>query len=276
MSSYLVRASAFFFVLVSAVSCRADVGPAKADTPQESQVVRQARQLREKLALSVTLDKGVEADTKFQDSLDFLSDRYALNLLLDKQAFRDDLGLDQVAEMKVTLPVMKEVRLSTVLRMLTANVGGTYLVMSDHILITTPQRARPEEWLGANRNRAPTVTVDFDKRPLEDALKELSSLTGINILLDLRVSESAKTPVTVTLSNAPLDTAVQLLADMAGLGFVTVDGMLFVTSQEHAFHLKEERERSKVDTAMPKAEEKAVAPAPTKQSVSAPAKKPQK
>src|SRR5437660_1465785 len=63
----------------------------------------------------------------------------------------------------------------------------------------------------------PLVQGRFDKKPLEEVLKELAEQSEQTILLDAKVGDKGKTAVTAKLMNTPLDTAVTLLADMAEL-----------------------------------------------------------
>src|SRR5262249_37439850 len=101
------------------------------------------------------------------------------------------------------------------------NANATYLVRPGHIEITTVRAAAPE---------AQTVRARFVNLPLEDALRELSQQTGINIILDARAKEGRKS---VTMSFAPdtsLVTAVGLLADAHGLRVRVIDRSLYVTT----------------------------------------------
>jgi hypothetical protein len=270
----LCRSITLLFLGLTIAPCSAASVPARAaPPPPETPTMRQARELRDKLTHPVSLEKGIDANTKLQDALDFLSDRYDLTMVIDTLAFKADLGKDDFEKVTVTLPRMRDVKLSTVLGMLTDQFSGTYLVRADHIVITTPQRDRPEEWTGRNRHRAALVNVELDKRPLEEALKELSSLTGINITVDPRVAEGAKTAVTATLINAPLDSSVRLLADMAGLRAAAVDNILYVTTKENADRLNAEQGKARTLDAqparMPKIEEKGAAPAVDKTKAAA-------
>src|SRR5262249_15997875 len=47
----------------------------------------------------------------------------------------------------VRLPKMKDINLRTMLRLLTAQVNGTYLIRRDHVEITTVQRAETQMWI---------------------------------------------------------------------------------------------------------------------------------
>src|SRR5262249_27302350 len=58
----------------------------------------------------------------------------------------------------------------------------------------------------------------FEKRPLDEALEELAELTGAPVVVDSRLGDKAKTPVTATFRNTTtLENAVRLLAEMADL-----------------------------------------------------------
>ena len=78
------------------------------------------------------------------------------------------------------------------------------------------------------------VRTNFVNRPLDEALDELSELTGIAITLDPRVGAKARTPVTARFpSETNLTQVVRLLADMADLRTVVVDTMLYVTERDN-------------------------------------------
>jgi hypothetical protein len=208
-----------------------------AAAPQEKSVEASARAMREKLAKPVTLEKGFDQGTKLQEALDFLSDRYEVSFILDRRGFQEELG-SEAAEQEIRLPKLIGVRLSTVLRMITDQVSGSYLIKPDHILVTTWQRTRPESWKDEESRRwAVKIDAAFDHMPLADALRELGDSSGINVVLDPRTAEIAKMPMTLTLNNVPIDTAVRLLADMADLRSVVMDNVLYVTTQANAHHL---------------------------------------
>jgi hypothetical protein len=210
----------------------------------ESTVEQGHRELRQKLDQPITLDKGIEANTPFQDALEFLSDRYQLTILIDQQAFRTEEKPKSIAHEHVGLPKMVGVSLGTVLGKLAAQVGGTYLVHPEYVEITSLKGSRPAEWISSDRDLAPKVNATFDQRRLDRALRQLSSLSGISVILDGRVAEkAAQTPVTAALVQAPVDSAVQLLADMADLKSVAMDNMLYVTTKANAEALQLEQDR---------------------------------
>ncbi len=164
---------------------------------------------------------------------------------------------------------MTHVRLETVLKKILADVKSdagyelTYVLRRDGIEITTTdfkvrefynQEERPLDPgpggvpegrvdLNNNFHYLPLVQAEFDKRPLEEAFKELADAAAWNVILDARAAEKAK-PVTASLINVPLDTAVELLANMSGLTVVPRDKALYVTTKETAVAMqKEMRER---------------------------------
>ena len=271
MITTLLRASVLVLLGVPAVPWNAASVPSTPAQRESDLTALRAREMHHKLASPVTLEKGLD-NVPFNDAREFLQDRYDVTIVIDSNAFETDYGLDKVPEFKVSLPKMVGVRLSTVLRMLAVQFNGTYLVRSDHILITTPLHTRPEYWKAGYPQLVPGVDAEFDKRPLSEALRKLAQLTGINIVLDARVGEKGKAAVTATLTNAPLDTAVRLLADMAGLRSVAVDGALYVTTKKNAEQWKTEKPKAVEATpTQPVKPEKPAAPAAGAATKTAPA-----
>jgi hypothetical protein len=229
----------------------ADPKVADADKPKKE---TPARILREKLARPVTLDKGFDANTPLKDALDFLADRYDLTIIIDPKAF-EVINVQQVEEQPVRLPRLVGVSLSMVLRLLLNQLRGefkdtvytgTYLIRRDYIEVTTELHARPGDWPAAERPLGPRVDAEFDKRPLSEALQELADASGINVVLDAKAGDAGKAAVTATLQNARVDTAVRLLADMAGLKSVALADALYVTTKENARELQAEQAEHKL------------------------------
>jgi hypothetical protein len=204
------------------------------------------KQLRGRLNQRINLDKGIDGNTPLKDALEFLADRYDLTLIIDTTAF-EQIGVQRVEETPVTLPKMTRVRLSTVLRMLLAQVkgdvhSGTYVIEKDYVCITTTGRTFRGESLPADE-RLGIAVVDtcIDQTPLSAALREIADDAGINLLLDARVAETARKPVSAAFTQVPADTAVRLLADMCGLRAVAVDNVLYVTTVDNAKEIEAEQ-----------------------------------
>jgi hypothetical protein len=199
-------------------------------------------ELAGKLAKPVKLEAGF-INTPLKDALEFLSEQYQLPMLVDTEAFKAE-GIQEVEAAPLRLQKMVGVRLSAVLQLSLAQVNGAYLVRPDYVEVTTAQRAAAEA-LGTNqppdRLTVPLVQARFDKRPLQEALRELAASTGGTVILDThRANEKVKVPITATLRNVPLDTAVRLLADLAGLKLVRLESVLYVTTKENALDLKDD------------------------------------
>jgi hypothetical protein len=89
------------------------------------------------------------------------------------------------------------------------------------------------------------VCAVFDKEPLEQALANLAEQSGKNVVLDARVPERDKLLITAQLLNTPIDSAVRVVAELAGQKMIALDNVYYVTTQEHSNHLQMEREQLK-------------------------------
>jgi hypothetical protein len=210
--------------------------------------------LRARLNQPITLENGIDANTPLKDALDFIGDQAKVQFLIDNNAFAA-IGIQKVEEQPVQLPKLKDVSLARVLRLLLGQVkgdtySGDWLVRPDCIEITTSYHVlvealgeEPGMFLvpGANPSQ-PTgsprilhvVHADIERQPLVEALQELAEPAGINVIVDPRVGGKGKTPVTATFSNVMVDTAVEVLADLADLKAVQVDRLFYLTTRENA------------------------------------------
>jgi hypothetical protein len=141
--------------------------------------------------------------------------------------------------------------LGTVLKKVLSRIpvpsGATYLIRKDTIEITTVAAVRAELGLPDNRDLLPLVWETFENKPLPAALAKLGEASGFNVVVDGRVVEQVrKVEVTTRFANVPVDTAVQVLADMAGMASVRLDNVLYVTTAENAARLAKERGPMKV------------------------------
>jgi type II secretory pathway component GspD/PulD (secretin) len=118
---------------------------------------------------------------------------------------------------------------------------GTYLVRGDYLEVTTTRHANPIHWVGAARQGVPAISCDFDREPLQEALRQLSASTGISVVVDPRALDQARQTITAEMNDVPLDTAVGLLASMADLRAVSLDNVLYVTSRAKAKELEAEK-----------------------------------
>jgi RNA polymerase sigma factor (sigma-70 family) len=194
-----------------------------------------------------------DARATLSDALDQLSKRYNLNFDINDKAFEkgrpkdaEDVARATIADPK-PIPPMRTI-LSTVLRKILRRVqvdsGATYLIRHDYIEITTEAAVRAELGIPANR---PLLTLVWDTLQgvsIAEALRQLADKTSYNIVVDPRTAEKLRTSTGIAeLNNVPVDTAVRLLANMAGLSVVQLDNVLYVTTAENATNLREEQEK---------------------------------
>jgi hypothetical protein len=225
----------------------------------------------QRLNQRTSLERGVDPNTPLRDVLDFLQERCELPAIyVDVWAFRSpEVGIEAIEDQPVRLPRMLNVRLSTVLRLVLAQVQGTYIVRRDYIEITPLRTSRPQRFEEGQPlpelQYLPSIHAAFVNRRLPSALDELSDLSDYSVVLDSRTHEKASsTLVTTTLTNVPLDTAVQVLADLADLSAVRLDNMLYVTTKENAARWKAELEKAKPPRPEPTTGKKAPPQGPSK------------
>jgi hypothetical protein len=177
------------------------------------------------------LNRGIDPGTPLRDALDAIAKLHNVNILIDHAAFAREVSDVAVDDHFVQLPPLRDVPLGMILDQLLAqmNPPGVYLVREGSIIVTTPAR-----FANADHRLLSPVNVLLDRVPFDVAMQELAARSGVNILIDLRAGDKAKTPVSATLQRVPLETAVRLLANMADLRAVAVDNTLYVTMRANA------------------------------------------
>jgi hypothetical protein len=181
--------------------------------------------------------------TTLSEALEHLTKLYGVDFEVNERAFKFEQLMD-VEKSEIAQPgirPMKEVRLERLLKKVLSRIavpsGATFLVRRDCIEITTNQFVDTEVWGRGGSNKdphLPLVNLTIRHRPLNEVLHQLAEDADFNILVDNRAKEESQTEVTAQLRNAPLDSAVRLLADQAGLRAVHLDNMLYVTTQTNA------------------------------------------
>jgi hypothetical protein len=216
-------------------SAPAPAPDAKAPTaPPESPVSR--------LFVPRPYDGFTDPKTTLGEALDALGNTYGVTFEVNESAFKDEGVEDVRATLVAEKPIPKAAAasLDRVLRKVLARVkaqsGAVYLVRGDHIEVTTGRMQRSEVWGRYNGPFLPLVHADFEGRPLADALRDLAEQAGFSVVVDARAADKAKAPVSASFTNLPLDTAVRLLADMAGLRTALNDNVLYVSTEERALN----------------------------------------
>jgi hypothetical protein len=249
-------------LLLSAVAVvmlhgRCGAAPAPPAAGEESSMGR-ILEFQKKLNERITYELFVEITV--DKALDELLTRQGIPWSVNTDAFQAAMQPDDlIKKTKIDkIDKMEGATRATVLKKLLgkiANDGGkgtpTYIIRRDSVEITTVG-ARVSETEG--RREAPSddaglpvlpplVYAAFIDVPLKDVLKELAHTTETAILLDARAAAADKTKVTAELPGVPLEAAMQLLTDMAGLKFVRVANVYYVTSPENADRLQQEEGR---------------------------------
>jgi hypothetical protein len=123
--------------------------------------------------------------------------------------------------------------------------GAIFLIRRDAVEITTYQVLRyelklPDDDEDLNRLQPPTTVLweEFQNEPLSAALARIAEEAETSILIDPNVKQKAATKLTVTLRNVPLDDALELLANMAGLVVVTRTNAYYVTTPANAAQMR--------------------------------------
>jgi hypothetical protein len=238
--------------LAAAVDAGVPVAPAgkaaedKTKTEQDLAAIVLQGRLNKPIGKEIQFD----SNTPLKEALGFLSDTFDFSIVIDDAAFKAADAQSDVGNYPVRLAKMHaRVSMRTVLRMLLDQVpDATFFIRKDFVEVTTLQRLQ-RDYLRAEaepgRLWQPLVHAVFEQRPLRDALRELSDVSDVNIVLDPRVGDNARTEVTARFSNVAVDTAVRLLAAMADLKPVRIDNVIFVTTPANAEALQAEQSKRK-------------------------------
>ena len=204
------------------------------------------KELRELLSSPTNFPGVDDPKVTFSEMLEALVKRYNLAFDINEQAFKD-ADIKEILKIEVATPLpipAMNTRLETVLKKILGRVSPSamFIIRGDMIEITTQDAVRKEFFPDRPTGPLPPlVSGTFDKVSLKAAFKELAH-EG-NIVLDGRMAKEAESEVTADFSNVSLDTAVRMLADMAGLKVVAQENVLYVTDKENARTLMEEQEK---------------------------------
>ncbi len=186
-----------------------------------------AEAIRKALDEPVSLEVG---DQALPAVLAQLSDIGKVPIVLDRNALQM-MGME-ANEANVTLRA-KEMKLKTAIRTVAGQHGLSFAVVGDHVLVSS-------EDIVCQRQLKQRVSFDLDDVAFAKALTDLSRNTATNVVLDPRMAKkAAEAKVTLKLDDVPLETAVRIIAEMAGLKPARMGNVLFVTSEERADKLKD-------------------------------------
>jgi hypothetical protein len=186
-----------------------------------------AEKIRKDLDKSVTIEI---TDQPLTLAMNQLRDQTRINIVVDRLML-NQMGLDPES---VPISVnLKDVKLRTALRTILTPQNLSFAVVGDTIIVSTDEACM-------HRQMRQRVNVDVEKADLAGALRKLARETGTNVVIDPKSAKEATTPVTLQLDDVPLDTAVRLMTEMAGLKAVRVGNVLYVCSKAQAAELRQD------------------------------------
>jgi hypothetical protein len=194
----------------------------KAATPAEK--VRQA--------LDATLANLDIENQPLNLAIDQLHEETKISFVLDANTIAQ-MGIDIN-----TNPVkckLQNVKVKSALRNVLNQYSLAYAIVGDSVVITTEEMA-------VYRQLKQRVSLDLEKVPMVTALKNLAKETATNLLIDGRATKDAQNPVSLQVEDVPLDTAVRLVTESAGLKAVRLGNVVLVTTKAHATELRAEPE----------------------------------
>jgi RNA polymerase sigma factor (sigma-70 family) len=219
--------------------------PTKAPAAEPAPLSR-GMELQKALSEPVAFKGFDDPKTSLIEALDNLAKLHNVTFDVNEKAFtseqlndvlRTPIAETPIPEMRVSLQHV----LKKVLSRLPVESGATFVIRKDHIEITTTKAIRTELGIAEDRPLLPLVYEEFEERPLPAALKALASASGMSVVLDGQAAPDKGAKVTADFHNVPVDTAVRVLADMAGLSMARLDNVLYVTTREKAGLLQAEQ-----------------------------------
>ncbi|MGE3803152.1 MAG: WD40 repeat domain-containing protein [Gemmataceae bacterium] len=205
-----------------------------------------AQDARAKLLSQVNID-GFEAGTKLGDALEFLRQRYSLELDIDEAAFAR-LGKKDLLQSKVDFRVQPNMELHTILECLADPFEGTSEIRGPRVWIVPqqhPQNLSERLWGSGDllvrqrqRVRHRRITLPQGIAPgttLEAALAQVGAAAGTPILLDRRAFERrgaknvATKPVALPAQEATLPEVLGELLGQVDARYVLREWIIVVT-----------------------------------------------
>jgi hypothetical protein len=159
-----------------------------------------------------------------------LAEESGVSIVLDRR-----LQEQAKTPLKATFNNIEGVSVGTILDLLTDMTGLEYVV-ADRVAYVT-DRANAKTF--AKRSLQPSLQEQFAsadvRSTLAEALATLSRATGVSIVLDRRLEDQGKLRVDARFFNyVCLQSALDILTDMTNTKYITVGGVVYVTSPENA------------------------------------------
>jgi hypothetical protein len=201
-----------------------------AAAPSQTKLARNACETRARLDQRFNFT-GVRAETPLKEGLEILANTFHVTILIDTEAFKLDVQIAEPENLPIELPRLDNVSFRFVLALMLKQINGGYVIDGDDgiIWVTPLQRTTAEIAV------LQPISISFDRKPLAEALRDISDKYRFTIVLDTkRAGDQGQTLVSADFYGMKLESAVRLLANMAELKVVRVDRALYVTTPANA------------------------------------------
>jgi type II secretory pathway component GspD/PulD (secretin) len=208
---------------------------------------------RKALQQTVTIEI---ADKTLEQAVNELKEKTKINFTLDRQAvIAIDPSIPQAQPFVPPVPPggvppgfgpgqggtvtlkAKDMKIRDALKQILAGEDLTYVILGDSVLITT-------EAMAIQRQFKQHVSLDLDAVPFKQAVKQLARETGANLIVDSKLAKEIDVAVTLQVEDVPLETALRLLTEAAGLKPVRLGNVIYLTSKANAQELRSDPELS--------------------------------
>jgi hypothetical protein len=219
----------------------------------EDKALNSTPDIQKKLSEPIKFELAV--DTTLDKALDELLTRNGIPWSVNDAAFGPD-NKDIVK--KTTVEKFEERAYATSASILqgllekipndSGKTAPTFVLRTGHVEITTRDAVAREFCPGRLDSRLPSLAyAAFKQTPLPEALADLAHRTGTTVILDPKLVGAAQSKVTAELLGVPIDTALQVVADMADLKLVRLENVYYVTSRENAEILHKDWSRRRLE-----------------------------
>jgi hypothetical protein len=205
--------------------------PEKPPAPSTSDKIR--KELDRIISVELT-------EQNLESGLNLLREQTKLNLVLDRFTLAQS-GVD-ASEFNISNVTFRDTKARDALQAVLTPYNLHWVIVGDTVLVTTEEMA-------VYRQLKQRVKLDLDQVEFAVAVKRLARDTGVSMVLDPRAVKDAQTKVTLQAEDLPLESAIRILSELAGLKPVRMGNALFITTRASAAELRSEPELA----AMPRA-----------------------
>jgi hypothetical protein len=231
MQGLICRRSGFVTLAFALALAAAPAAPVAPSRDEKKSTETSAEKVRK--ALDQTIANLEIENQQLPLALEQLHEETKINFVLDRGGIAL-MGMDADNGMAVKAK-LQNIKVKTALRNMLNQYGLGYAIIGDSVLVTTDEMA-------VYRQLKQRVSLDLDRVQVDRALKGLARETATNLLVDNRAQKEAQTPVTLQVEDVPLETAVRLIGEAAGLKAVRMGNVVLVTTKPHATELRAEPE----------------------------------